>query len=174
MQVTETSTEGLKREFRVVVPASDLSDRVNDRLTQMKDQVKINGFRPGKVPVAHLKRVYGRAVMAETIEQMVRETNAKIVSDRGLKLAMDPKITMTEDKDEIESVIEGKTDLAYTVARRGGAADHARRFQVDQARKGHRAGGRPGGRRRAAEDRGRRTAPMRRRPRAARPRAATG
>jgi trigger factor len=116
MQVTETSTEGLKREFRVVVPASDLSDRVTDRLTQMKDQVKINGFRPGKVPVAHLKRVYGRAVMAETIEQLVRETNAKIVSDRGLKLAMDPKITMTEDKDEIESVIEGKTDLAYTVA----------------------------------------------------------
>jgi trigger factor len=116
MQVTETSTEGLKREFRVVVPASDLSERVTDRLTQMKDQVKINGFRPGKVPVAHLKRVYGRAVMAETIEQLVRETNAKIVSDRGLKLAMDPKITMTEDKDEIESVIEGKTDLAYTVA----------------------------------------------------------
>jgi trigger factor len=116
MQVTETSTEGLKREFRVVVPASDLSDRVTERLTQMKDQVKINGFRPGKVPVAHLKRVYGRAVMAETIEQLVRETNAKIVSDRGLKLALDPKITMTEDKDEIEGVIEGKTDLAYTVA----------------------------------------------------------
>jgi len=116
MQVIETSTEGLKREFRVVVPASDLSTRVNDRLIQMKDQVKLNGFRPGKVPVAHLKRVYGRAVMAETIDQMVRETNAKIVTDRGFKLAMDPKITMTEDKDEIESVIEGKTDLAYTVA----------------------------------------------------------
>ncbi len=116
MQVTETSTEGLKREFRVVVPATDLSTRVNDRLTQMKDQVKINGFRPGKVPVAHLKRVYGRAVMAETIDQMVRETNAKIVTDHGFKLAMDPKITMTEDKDEIEGVIEGKTDLAYTIA----------------------------------------------------------
>ena len=116
MQVTETSTEGLKREFRVVVPATDLSTRVNDRLTQMKDQVKINGFRPGKVPVAHLKRVYGRAVMAETIDQMVRETNAKIVTDRGFKLAMDPKITMTEDKDEIEGVIEGKADLAYTIA----------------------------------------------------------
>jgi trigger factor len=116
MQVTETTTEGLKREFRVVVPASDLSTRVNDRLTQMKDQVKINGFRPGKVPVAHLKKVYGRAVMAETIDQMVRETNAKIVTDRGFKLAMDPKITMTEDKDEIEGVIEGKADLAYTIA----------------------------------------------------------
>ena len=116
MQVTETTTEGLKREFRVVVAASDLSTRVNDRLTEMKDRVRINGFRPGKVPVAHLKKVYGRAVTAETIEQMVRETNAKIVTDHGLKLATDPKITMTEDKAEIESVIEGKTDLAYTVA----------------------------------------------------------
>jgi len=116
MQVTETTTEGLKREFRVVVAASDLSTRVNDRLTEMKDRVKINGFRPGKVPVAHLKKVYGRAVTAETIEQMMRETNAKIVTDHGLKLATDPKITMTEDKAEIESVIEGKTDLAYTVA----------------------------------------------------------
>jgi len=116
MQVTETTTEGLKREFRVVVAASDLSTRVNDRLAEMKDRVRINGFRPGKVPVAHLKKVYGRAVTAETIEQMVRETNAKIVTDHGLKLATDPKITMTEDKAEIESVIEGKTDLAYTVA----------------------------------------------------------
>jgi len=106
MQVTETTTEGLKREFRVVVAASDLSTRVNDRLTEMKDRVRINGFRPGKVPVAHLKKVYGRAVTAETIEQMVRETNAKIVTDHGLKLATDPKITMTEDKAEIESVIE--------------------------------------------------------------------
>jgi trigger factor len=116
MQVTETTTEGLKREFRVVVAASDLSTRVNDRLAEMKDRVRINGFRPGKVPVAHLKKVYGRAVTAETIEQMMRETNAKIVTDHGLKLATDPKITMTEDKAEIESVIEGKTDLAYTVA----------------------------------------------------------
>src|SRR5258708_8552023 len=116
MQITETTSEGLKREFRVTVAATDLETRVNERLTEMKDRVRINGFRPGKVPVAHLKKVYGRAVMAETIDQMVRETNAKIVTDRGLKLAMDPKITMTEDKAEIENVIEGKTDLAYPVA----------------------------------------------------------
>ncbi len=116
MQVTETTTEGLKREFHVVLPATDLESRVNDRLTEMKDKVRINGFRPGKVPVAHLKRVYGRAVMAETIDQMVRETNAQIVTDRGLKLAMDPKITMPEDSSVIEGVIEGKADLSYTVA----------------------------------------------------------
>jgi len=116
MQVTETTTDGLKREFKVVVPASDLDARLNDRLAQLKDRVQLRGFRPGKVPVTHLKKVYGRAVMAETIEELVRETNAKIVTDRGLRLAMDPKITMPENQSEIEGVIAGKSDLAYTVA----------------------------------------------------------
>jgi len=116
MQVTETTNEGLKREFRVTLPATDLDARVTERLTEMKDRVRINGFRPGKVPVDHLKKVYGRAVMAETIEQMVRETNTKILTDRGLKLAMEPKITLPEDKSEVENVISGKTDLSYTVA----------------------------------------------------------
>jgi len=116
MQVTETTNEGLKREFQVVVPATDLETRVNERLIQMKDQVQIRGFRPGKVPVAHLKKVYGRAVMAETIDQMVRETSSQVVTDRGLKLAMDPKITLPEDSGVIEGVINGKTDLSYTVA----------------------------------------------------------
>jgi len=116
MQVTETTTEGLKREFRVTVPATDLETRVNERLAEMKDKVRINGFRPGKVPVAHLKKVYGRSVMAEAIEQMVRETSSQVVSDRGLKLAMDPKITLPEETEEIEGVINGKADLSYTVA----------------------------------------------------------
>jgi trigger factor len=116
MQVTETTTEGLKREFRVTVPATDLETRVNERLAEMKEKVRINGFRPGKVPVAHLKKVYGRSVMAEAIEQMVRETSSQVVSDRGLKLAMDPKITLPEETDEIEGVITGKADLSYTVA----------------------------------------------------------
>src|SRR5216683_711082 len=116
MQVTETTNEGLKREFRVTLPATDLDARLTERLTEMKDKVRINGFRPGKVPVDHLKKVYGRAVMAETIEQMVRETNTKILTDRGLKLAMEPKITLPEDQSEVENVISGKTDLSYTVA----------------------------------------------------------
>src|ERR1700744_649720 len=116
MQVTETNTDGLKREFKVVVPAADLDARLNDRLVALKDRVQLRGFRPGKVPVTHLRKVYGRAVMAETIDEVVRETNAKIVTDRGLKLAMDPKITMPESESEIEGVITGKSDLAYTIA----------------------------------------------------------
>ena len=72
MPVTETLSEGLKREFKVTVPVSDLEARVSERLGDLKDRVRINGFRPGKVPVAHLKKVYGRSLMAETIETVIR------------------------------------------------------------------------------------------------------
>jgi len=116
MQVTETLSDGLKREFQVTVPASDLEARVAERLGDLKDKVRINGFRPGKVPVAHLKKVYGRAVMAETIEAIIREMNAKIVSDHGLKLAMEPKVTIPNQETEVEKVIGGQSDLAYTLA----------------------------------------------------------
>jgi trigger factor len=116
MQVTETLSEGLKREYKVVVPAAELDAKVNERLDDLKTRVRINGFRPGKVPVAHLKRMYGRATMAEVIDATVRETNNKIVSEHGFKLAADPKITLPEDKEAVEQLIEGKTDLNYTMA----------------------------------------------------------
>jgi trigger factor len=116
MQVTETLADGLKREYRVVVPASDLDAKVNARLEDLKGRVRINGFRPGKVPLGHLKRVYGRAVMAETIDETVRETNASIVSDHGFKLAKEPKVTVPEAEADVNAVVEGKADLSYSVA----------------------------------------------------------
>ena len=116
MQVTQTLSEGLKREFRVVVPADDLDSKVNTRLDELKDTVRINGFRPGKVPVGHLKRLYGRSVMAETIEATVRDANAKIVSDNNLRLAMEPQVKLPTEEDAINAVVEGKADLDYSVA----------------------------------------------------------
>jgi trigger factor len=116
MEITETLSDGLKREFQVQVPAADLEARVTERLGELKDRVQLRGFRPGKVPVAHLKKIYGKAVMAETIETIIRELNAKIVSDRGLKLAMEPKVTIPNEETEVAKVIGGESDLAYTVA----------------------------------------------------------
>jgi trigger factor len=116
MQVTETLSEGLKREFRVVVPANDLDTKVNARLDEMKGTVRINGFRPGKVPVGHLKRMYGRSVMAEAIEAAVRDANAKIVSDNNLRLAMEPQVKLPTEEEAIKAVVEGKADLDYSVA----------------------------------------------------------
>lgn len=116
MQVTETLSEGLKREFKVVVPAAELDAKVNVRLDEIKNRVRINGFRPGKVPVAHLKRMYGRSTMAEVIEATVRDANNQIVSERGYKLAADPKVTLPTEAGAVEKLIAGESDLDYTMA----------------------------------------------------------
>ncbi|HEX5006944.1 MAG TPA: trigger factor [Hyphomonadaceae bacterium] len=116
MQVTETLSEGLKREYKVVVPAAELDAKVNQRLDDLKGRVRINGFRPGKVPVAHLRRIYGRSAMAEVIEATVRDTNNQIVTERGFKLAADPKVTLPTEDSAIEQLIDGKSDLNYTMA----------------------------------------------------------
>ena len=108
MQVKQTSDQGLRREYRVVVPLGDLDAKLQERLEELKGQIRINGFRPGKVPVAHLKRIYGRAVMAETIEEVVREANASIVSEAGLRLALEPKVVMPSAEAAMGDILAGK------------------------------------------------------------------
>ena len=116
MQVTETLAEGLKHEFQISVPASDLDAKADARLVDLKDKVRLNGFRPGKVPVSHLKKVYGRSVMAETVEQTIRDTNTKIFTERGFRLATEPKVTMPTEEKAVEDILTGKSDLTYTVS----------------------------------------------------------
>lgn len=117
MQVKETLSDGLKREYQVTLPLSELDDRATQRLDEIKDRVKLDGFRPGKVPMPHLKRVYGRSVMGEVIEQAISEANSKIVSDGGFRLAMQPQIKLaSEDEAAVREIMEGKADLSYTVA----------------------------------------------------------
>jgi len=117
MQVKETLSEGLKREYKVVLPKAELDERATTKLAGLKERVNLHGFRPGKVPLPHLKRVYGKAVMGEVIEQAIADANTKIVNDGGFRLAMEPKITFpSEQPSAINEVIEGKSDLAYTVA----------------------------------------------------------
>jgi trigger factor len=116
MQVTETLVEGLKHEFQISVPASDLDAKADVRLVELKDKVRLNGFRPGKVPVSHLKKVYGRSVMAETIDQTIRDTNSQIFTERGFRLATEPKVTMPTEEKAVEDILTGKSDLTYTVS----------------------------------------------------------
>ena len=116
MQVTETLAEGLKHEFQISVPASDLDAKADARLVDLKGKVRLNGFRPGKVPVSHLKKVYGRSVMAETIDQTIRDTNSQIFTERGFRLATEPKITMASEEKAVEDILTGKSDLTYTVS----------------------------------------------------------
>lgn len=116
MQVTEILTDGLKRELKVTVPAVELGAKLDERLNDLKGRVKINGFRPGKVPVAYLRRVYGKAVMADILQETVTETSQQAISDRNEKPAMQPEIKLPEDQTEIEGVIDGRGDLAYTLS----------------------------------------------------------
>jgi trigger factor len=115
MQVTETLSQGLKREFRVVLPATELEQRLTSELVGIKDRVRINGFRPGKVPVTHLRRVYGRSVMADVVQNAVNEANRKIIDENNLKLALEPRVQFPEDRAEVEKAMDAKADLAFTV-----------------------------------------------------------
>jgi trigger factor len=116
MQVKETVADGLKHEFQISVSAADLDAKADARLVELKDKVRLNGFRPGKVPVSHLKKIYGRSVMAEAIDQTIRDANAQIFSERGFRLATQPKVTMPTEEKAVEEILSGKSDLTYTVA----------------------------------------------------------
>ena len=115
MQVTETLSEGLKRAYDVVIPASDLASKLDNELNDIKGKVRINGFRPGKVPMSHLKRVYGRSVMADLVQKQIDAANKEIIEQRGLRLAMQPKIELSKEQAEIEAALEAKGDLAFKV-----------------------------------------------------------
>jgi trigger factor len=108
MQVTELSAEGLKRQFKIVVPAGDLSSKVDERLAELARTAQMPGFRPGKVPVGLLKKQYGQALLGEALEQAVSQSTAKAIEDRGLKPALQPKI-------DLKDFAEGK-DVEFEVA----------------------------------------------------------
>ena len=110
MQVTETGTDGLMREFRVVIARDDLDSKLATRLESLKDKVKIKGFRPGKVPVSHLRKAYGKALMNEIVQEAVSEGSQSAIQERALRPAQQPRI---EFEGEIEKVLDGKADLAF-------------------------------------------------------------
>ncbi|HTN97428.1 MAG TPA: trigger factor, partial [Nordella sp.] len=116
MQVTETLSSGLKREYKVVVAAAELDTELNKRLNEMAGKANIKGFRPGKVPVPHLKRVYGKSVMAEVVQKQVDDASKKVLEQHNLKPAYQPEVKLPEDQAEVERIFEGKGDLSYTMS----------------------------------------------------------
>ncbi len=116
MQVTETLNSGLKREFKVVVNAAELSKEMDAKLKDMAGKAQIKGFRPGKVPVAHLKNMYGKSMMAEVIQTTVDAQAKSVFADRKLKPAYQPEVKFPEDEAEVSAVMDGKADLAFSLA----------------------------------------------------------
>ncbi|MGE5767849.1 MAG: trigger factor, partial [Bacteroidota bacterium] len=108
MQVTEVSSDGLKRDFKVVIEAKEINQKVENRLRELSARVKIPGFRPGKAPIKLLKQRYGPSVMGEVLERAVTDSSAQALNERGLRPAVQPKI-------EIDSFEDGK-DLQYSMA----------------------------------------------------------
>ena len=116
MQVTETLSQGLKREYDISLPASDLAAKLNGQLAELKAKVRINGFRPGKVPVEHLRKVYGKSVMADVVQEAIASANKKIIDDNHLRLAREPKVELPSDQAAIEAALEARGDLNFKVA----------------------------------------------------------
>ena len=112
MEVVEKSAEGLERRFTVKVPATELDQRLTKKLESMKGKVHLKGFRKGKAPVAHLKKMYGKSMMGEVVQEVVEETSAKAFADRDLRPAQTPHPHFDGD---IDAVVAGKADLEYEV-----------------------------------------------------------
>jgi len=108
MEIKETNVEGLKREFKVVIAAADIEQRVTHRLSEIGRSVRLPGFRPGKVPMTVLKKRYGPAVMGEVLERTVNDTSGEALRSQNLRPALQPKV-------EIVAFTEG-TDLEYKLA----------------------------------------------------------
>lgn len=113
MQIVEKSGEGLSKVYSVTVPASELATRFEARVAEVAPQMNVKGFRPGKVPAAHVRRLYGKGLMGEVIEQALNETTQKILDDNKLRPAGQPDLKPTSDMDK---VIAGGEDLAFELA----------------------------------------------------------
>jgi trigger factor len=113
MQIVEKSGEGLSRVYGVTVPAADLTEKLEARIAEITPTLNIKGFRPGKVPTAHVRRLYGKALMGEVVEQTLSESTQKVIADNNLRPAGEPDL---KPEGDIGQVIEGKADLAYEIA----------------------------------------------------------
>ncbi len=112
MQISETLSQELHKQFTVTIPATELEGRVNARLEEMKPRVNLKGFRPGKAPVSFLKKQFGKSIMGEVVEAAVNEGSQKAISDNKLKPALQPRV---EPVGSVEDVVDGKSDLTFKV-----------------------------------------------------------
>lgn len=112
MQISETVSQDLHKQFTVTIPASELDSRVNARLEEMKPRMNLKGFRPGKAPVSFLKKQFGKSVMGEVVEAAVNEGSQKVIADNQLKPALQPRV---EPVGSVEDAVDGKADLTFKV-----------------------------------------------------------
>jgi trigger factor len=113
LQIVEKSGEGLNRVYEVRVPATELTEKLEAKIAEITPRLNLKGFRPGKVPPAHIRRIYGKSLMSEVVEQTVSESTQQALDDNKLRPAGQPEMKLESD---IEQVLAGKADLAYELA----------------------------------------------------------
>ena len=112
MEVTETKSEGLSRSFTIRIPADVLSEKLDAKIAEIRPQMQLKGFRPGKVPASHVKKMYGKSIMGDIIQELVTSTSQEALDERSLRPAQQPDISVEGD---VEKVAAGEADLAYTM-----------------------------------------------------------
>jgi trigger factor len=113
MQVVEKSNEGLSRVIAVTIPAAELNQKLDAKLKEVAPQMKLKGFRPGKVPTSHVKKTFGRDLMGEIINSAINETSQKALDEAKVRPAAPAEMKLTSD---MEKVIAGQDDLAYEMS----------------------------------------------------------
>ncbi|WP_293899706.1 trigger factor [Phenylobacterium sp.] len=113
MQIVEKSGEGLSRVYGVTVPLADLTEKLEARIAEITPTLNIKGFRPGKVPPGHVRRLYGKALMSEVVQASLTESTQKVLTDNNLRPAGEPEL---KPEGDIEAVMDGKADLAYELS----------------------------------------------------------
>lgn len=110
MQVVEKAADGLSRTFDVTIPASELQTRLDKKIEEIRPQVRLKGFRPGKVPASHIRKVFGPSMIGDILQELVPETTQSALDDQSLKPAGEPEITVTSDS---EGVAKRGEDFSY-------------------------------------------------------------
>ena len=113
MNVVEKSAEGLSRTFEVVVPASELEAKLTAKIEEIRPEVRLKGFRPGRVPTSHIRKMFGESIMGDLLNELVPQTTQKTLDEKNIRPATQPDIKVTS---EAQDVLAGKADFSFEIS----------------------------------------------------------
>jgi trigger factor len=113
MNVIEKASEGLSRTYEIVIPADDLQARLAAKIEEIRPEVRLKGFRPGKVPTSHIRKMFGESIMGDLLNELVPDTTQKTLDEKKLRPASQPDISVTS---EAKDVLAGKADFVFEIA----------------------------------------------------------
>lgn len=113
MLIKELKAEGLNHTYAITVSKEDLANKLETKIKEMQPQVSLKGFRPGKVPVSHIRKMYGQGIMKDVVEETINETTQKAINDNSIRPAGQPKVDLKADGDKVTS---GSSDLEYELS----------------------------------------------------------